>query len=150
VPVIVIVKAGPPTFAVDGERLVIVGVGGRTTKVRALDTIPPAEAMIDAFPGNESRLAGICALSCVELPKVVASAIPFQDSVVPLVNPVPFAISVKPAPPVVALFGDRLVSVMLCVILTGSVGGVIWPGALTPTCATPAVAISPPGTCAVS
>lgn len=90
------------------------------------------------------------ALSWVALMTVVGSEVPFQFNVAPGRKPVPVAVSVKPALPAIALAGERLVSVMLWVTATGSVGGEGCPWEATPTCAVPGAATSVAGTLAVS
>src|SRR5437764_14629083 len=55
--------------------------------------------------------AGIAAVTCVGLTRVVVRAPPFQRTLAPMSNPVPVSVSVNPAPPAVALEGDSAVSV---------------------------------------
>lgn len=49
-----------------------------------------------AVPGNSAAVAGIAAVSCVALTKVVGSAAPFQFTIASLVKFVPVTVSVKP------------------------------------------------------
>jgi hypothetical protein len=49
-----------------------------------------------AFPGNAALVAGMAAVSCVALTKVVICAAPFQLTTASLVKFVPFTVSVKP------------------------------------------------------
>jgi hypothetical protein len=52
-------------------------------------------------------LAGTVAVSWVALTKVVESELPFHKTVSPKMKLLPFAVSVKPSPPMVALEGKR-------------------------------------------
>ena len=64
VPVTVKSSAGPPAITVDGEMLVMVGVGGVIVRLTALDGAPPVfVAVICAVPGCAMRLAGTAAVS---------------------------------------------------------------------------------------
>jgi hypothetical protein len=49
--------------------------------------------------------AGTVAVSCELLTKVVANAAPFQSTVAPEANPVPFTVNVNDGPPGVTLVG---------------------------------------------
>src|SRR5947208_1866293 len=55
--------------------------------------------------------AGMLAVSCVELTKVVVRAAPFHSTVAPVTKFVPLAVSVKAGPPAVAELGVRPVRV---------------------------------------
>src|SRR5207302_863087 len=102
VPVAVSVKAAPPTAALDGARLVSAGAGLPFLTVSAADAL-------EAVPVAVMSAAGIAAVSCVALTKVVVRAAPFHCTVLPATKPLPVAVSVKAAPPTVALDGARLV-----------------------------------------
>src|SRR5579864_7419919 len=57
------------------------------------------------------RPAGITALTCVALTKVVARAVLLKDATAPLRNPVPVTVRVNPGPPAVVDDGDMDVMV---------------------------------------
>ncbi len=67
VPVRVSVKAAPPARAMDGLRLVIVGAGGLTVKVKAEETPPALLTVMAAVPTLAISVAGTVAVSCVEV-----------------------------------------------------------------------------------
>lgn len=80
----------------------------------------------------------------------VASVVEPHMTVVPLSMPVPLAVSVKGAPPAIADVGETLVKVSDPVTVNVTVGGEVWPAALTVTAAVPGDAIKDAGTAAVS
>ena len=107
VPLMVSVNAAPPATAVFGERLVMVGTGGLTVRGTGPDTAPPGFVTVTGIaPGRVSRLAGTCAVSCVVLPKVVASAASPRLTVEPDTKFVPVTVSVNAGPPCVAVDGE--------------------------------------------
>ena len=64
VPVTVKVNAGPPAITVDGEMLVMAGVGSVIVRLIAVDdAVPVFAAVMDAVPGCAMRLAGTAAVS---------------------------------------------------------------------------------------
>src|SRR5919108_651931 len=83
----------------------IVKVWGPETWPSGLRTVREAE------PAAAMSEAGMLAVSRVALTKVVARAAPFHWTVAPETKLVPSAVSVKAAPPAVALFGVSVVSV---------------------------------------
>jgi hypothetical protein len=90
----------------------MVGVGMLMGNVVAVDALPPLlVTVILALPGLAIRLAGTVAVNCVELTKVVVSAVPFQFTVAPEKKSVPFTVSVKSGPVAAAEVGLRLVMV---------------------------------------
>jgi hypothetical protein len=81
VPVTVTVNWGPPAVAQAGLIAVVVGTGLLMVNVTAFDVPPPGAGfttVMDPVPGLAMRAAGTVAVSCVEEPKVVARALPFQ------------------------------------------------------------------------
>jgi hypothetical protein len=102
------VNAGPPDKAFDGDSEFRVGAGGLTVKPRGLDTAPAAVCTLTAtLPGLAIQLAGTIAASCTELLTVVASEVPFHNTVSPETKLAPLTVSVNSAPPARALDGDN-------------------------------------------
>ena len=106
-----------------------------------------------AVPALVKSVAGICAVSCVALTKVVARLLPFQRTTEPLMKPVPLTVKVMPELPAFAVFGLRLaiagaglLMLKVCTAVTPPPGV----GAKTVTCAVPALARSLAGICAVN
>jgi hypothetical protein len=60
-------------------------------------------------PTVRISVAGIDAVNCVALRKVVERLTPFQRTIEPVTKPVPFTVSVNPSPPALTLDGERLV-----------------------------------------
>ena len=88
-------------------------VSGKTCGVLMVNTtvfelVPPALTVMLAVPAVAIRLVGTIAVTCVPLTNVVGSAALFQLTVAPLTNPVPVTVRVKPLPPAVTEFGERL------------------------------------------
>ena len=115
VPLTVRLNAGPPTLALDGLRLVIVGAGLLLIeKVAALDVPPPGAGLKTvtlADPAVAMSAAGMLAVSRVSLTYVVARALPFQRTTEPPTKFVPLTVRVNAGPPTLALDGLRLVIV---------------------------------------
>src|SRR5262249_7669462 len=114
VPLSVSVKDGPPAETEFGLKLVSVGTGLLTVNVTLLDVPPPGaglKTVTCAVPATAMSPAGICAVNCVELTKVVGRSAPFQRTTEPLMKFVPVTVKVKAAPPVITAFGFKLVSV---------------------------------------
>jgi hypothetical protein len=83
-------------------------------KVIALEVPPPGAGLVTVTAGVpvEAMLAaGMAAVNCVELTKVVASADPPKFSIEDATKFVPLIVSVKAAPPAMALFGEIVVIV---------------------------------------
>src|SRR2546421_117816 len=156
VPLTVSVDAAPPTPALEGESDASVGTGLVIVNVWAPEVPPSTPGIVTvtwAVPTAAMSEAGIAAVTCVGLTRVVVRAAPFQRTLAPMSNPVPVSVSVNPAPPAVALEGDSVVSVGPPA-LTGrlSAADVPPPGAavVTVTLAMPATARSVAGIAAVS
>src|SRR5258708_7171592 len=157
VPVTVSVNAAPLTSALLGLRPVSVGAGLFTLNVCAAEVPPPGAGVRTvtlAVPAAAMSAAVIAAVSWMVLTKVVVRAAPFHCTVVePFTNPVPLTVSVKAAPPTVALVGTSAVIVGMGV-LTGNVSAAEAPppgvGVNTVTCGVAAVAMSAAVIAAVS
>jgi hypothetical protein len=112
VPVTVRIKAGPPAMVEVGERLEFVGAGLLIVRVSAFEEAPLVSAVTCAIPAKAMSVAGMAAVSRVAETKVVGRLLPFHWTTDdPLMNPVPFTVRVKAAPPAVRVVGLRLVSV---------------------------------------
>ena len=81
-----IVKTEPPEVPPPGA--------GLYTVTCAVPTVAMSDAVIDA-------------MICVALTTVVVRLAPFQFTTEPVIKPLPFTVSVKAAPPAVALAGDN-------------------------------------------
>lgn len=114
VPLTVKVNATPPATPELGLIAVVVGAGAAAliVKVTALDVPPPGvglKTVTLAVPAEAMSEAGIAAVSCVALTKVVVRALPFQRTVEPLMKFDPLTVNVKAAPPAVAEVGLMVV-----------------------------------------
>src|SRR5438874_12776892 len=112
-PFTVRVNASPPANALPGDRLLRVGAGLLTEKVCAAEVTPPGAGVTtvtEAVPVAARSAAGIAAVSCVALTKVVVRAAPFHCTLAPLHEPLPVRLIGKPAAPTIALAGDSAVS----------------------------------------
>ena len=111
-PFTVRVKAAPPACAVDGARLVIVGVGGAVmVKGDPLEVMPFALTVTVAVPTEVMRLAPTDAVSLPAFTKLVGNGASFHKTVELAANAEPFTVRVKAAPPACAVDGARLVIV---------------------------------------
>ena len=114
-PVIVIVNAVPPTAEEVGA--IEASVGPETALIvndRLADVPPPGAGFVTAtvaVPAVAISAAVMAAVSCVALTKIVVLATPLNFTTEVDTNPVPLTVSVKAAPPAVALVGEREVSV---------------------------------------
>jgi hypothetical protein len=112
VPFTVRVKAGPPTVALAGMRVVTVGTGfppGSIMRFNAFEVPPPGvgvKTLTAAVPAVAMSAAEMAALSCVLLTKVVGRSAPFQRTTELLMKRVPFTVKVKAGPPAVTLSGE--------------------------------------------
>ena len=106
-------------------------------------------AVMDTVPGRAIRLALTDAVNCVGDTTVVVSGVLFHIRTVPLVNPEPFAVSVKAGPAATAVAGERLVRPKE-VMVKGSGAGGAGVEDVTPTEAVPTDAMRVAGTAAVS
>ena len=100
-PVTVSATAALPAAAVVCDREVRVGVVSAVLDVVSVtgeDGDVPMEfvTVTPAVPGKGAAVAGIAAVNCVALTKVVGSAAPFQCTTASLVKFVPFTVSVNP------------------------------------------------------
>ena len=115
VPIRVSVNAAPLTVAVAGA--IELSVGPETALIvneRVPDVPPPGAGLVTvtlAVPAVAMSAAVIAAVNCVALRKVVVLAAPLNFTTDVDTNPVPLTVSVKAAPPAVALVGEREVSV---------------------------------------
>jgi hypothetical protein len=110
-----------PTTTEAGEQLRLVAVGRVTENVCALEVPPPGaglKTVIGKSPNVVRSLAGIAAVSCVELTNVVDRSEPLNRTTEtpPETKPVPLTVSVK-----AALFRGLLAGEMLVVVGTGFV-----------------------------
>jgi len=97
---------------VDGLRVVIVGVVAAViVKMELLDAVPFALTDTRAEPVEPICFAATAAVNWVALTKVVGNGDPVHKTVDPAVNPEPFTVSVKAAPPACAAAGLRLLMV---------------------------------------
>jgi hypothetical protein len=97
------VTGEPGALAKTAEAVALV-MGKKTT----LDAPPPGDGfttVIEAVPAVAMSAAVMAAVNCVALTKVVVRALPFQSTVDAETNPVPFTVSVNPAPPGAAVSG---------------------------------------------
>ena len=113
-PFTVRVNAAVPPVADEGDRKVIAGTGllpGEfTVKPALLEVPPPGDGLNTvtwAVPADVMSAALIAAWSCPPLIYVVDRFAPFQFTTDPLINPLPFTVSVKAAVPAVAKAGDN-------------------------------------------
>lgn len=114
VPFTVKVNAAPPAVALVGEIVVMVGAGLFTVKATEFDVPPPGVGLVTVklkVPPVAMSEAGIAAVSCVALIKVVARVFPLNFTVELLTKFVPFTAKVNAPPPAVALVGERVVMV---------------------------------------
>ncbi len=149
VPFTVNVKPAPPTIALEGESVVIVGAGLFTVNVAFPDVPPPGAGFVTVtlnVPAVAMSAAVIAAVTCVALTNVVVRADPLKFTTEVETKLVPFTVSVNAAPPLVALVGETVVIVGPGLFtVNGEVPDVPPPGAglVTVTLKVPAVAMSP-------
>ena len=113
-PVTVRVKAGPSAVALLGEIELIAGTGLLTVNVFAFDVPPPGPGFVTVtliVPAVAMSAAEIAAVSWALLENVVVRGAPFQFTTEVVMNPDPFTVSVKAAPPAVTLAGEMEVTV---------------------------------------
>jgi hypothetical protein len=109
VPFTVNVNPAPPTIALAGERVVIVGNGLFTANGEFPDVPPPGAGFVTVTlkdPAVAMSATVIAAVTCVAFTNVVVLLLPLKLTVAPLTKPVPFTVNVKAAPPAVALAGE--------------------------------------------
>lgn len=112
------VKAAPPAVAPVGESELAVGMGllagALMVKDSAVEVPPPGAGLTTvtgAVPTAVISAARMAAVNWLALTKVVTRLDPFHWTVAPFTKFEPFTVSVKFAPPAVALDGEREVSV---------------------------------------
>jgi len=111
-PLTVSVKVAPSAGALDGDSPLREGTGGLIAKFRELDVPPPAVRTVTAaVPMVAIKPAGTAAATCVELPKVVARALPFHSTVFPEIKLLPLTINVNALLPTFLLEGERELSI---------------------------------------
>ena len=78
-------------------------------KTMAFDCPPPGLTTVTlAVPREARSVAGMAAVSCVPLTKVVGRSCPFHLTTAPETKPEPVTVSVNPGVPTAAVFGPRL------------------------------------------
>lgn len=147
-PFTVSVNWGPPARALCGERLVMLS-DGEIVNVNGVGA-GVVLRLTDAVPGDAINAAGTVAVSCPEFTKFVVRVAPFQVTCMPEMKFAPLTVNVKPAPPDIAEFGERLLSVGAGLIVNVTAGGTGTPGFTTVIVAVPAVVINDAGTLAVN
>lgn len=108
VPVTVRVKAAP-LVALVGESETSVGNGLFTVNGEFPDAPPPGAGFVTVtlnVPAVAISAAVMDAVTCVELTNVVAAAVPLKFTADVETKFVPFTVSVKVAPPAVAVVGE--------------------------------------------
>jgi hypothetical protein len=130
VPFTVSEKAGPPTVADAGDRVVTAGTGllAAFTVNETLFEVPPPGAPLNTVtvlvPDEAMSAAVMLAVSCVPLTKLVVLLDPFHRTVEPFTKPVPFTVSEKAGPPAVPDAGERVVNAGTGLPVTGVLVGV--------------------------
>lgn len=155
VPFTVRLNVGPPTVALSGESVPIVGTGLFTVNDTGFDVPPPGVVLVTVMlnvPAVAISAAGISAFNCVGLTNVVGRAVPSKSTTEPETNPVPDTVSVIPGPPGVAFSGE-IVAMVGAGLFTVNVTELEVPpgsGLVTVTAKLPLLAISASGMDAVS
>jgi len=153
-PVAVRVKPGEPAVTELGLMVVrVTAESGKTVKVSALEAgAPVSKTVMATVPATASWVVVTCAVSWVELMKVVASDEPFHSTVAPERKFEPEIVRVKAALPAVAEVGEREASAGgdagTMVKTTASLG--LAPGLMIVILAVPGVAMNEAGTWAVT
>ena len=110
-PLTVSVNAPLPAVVLLGEMFDKDGAGLTTASVNGDDVPPPGAALLtvmERFPGDATSLAGMDAVSWVELTNVVVRADPLTCTSDPLTKLLPLTVSVNPARPADTLAGEML------------------------------------------
>jgi hypothetical protein len=92
-------NAAVPAVAPNGEMDTIAGTGSdeaEIVKAAGAELTPELDTETDAVPLEAISVAGMLAVSCVELTKVVARAELFQSTTEPLTKFAPFTVRVNP------------------------------------------------------
>ena len=110
-PFTVRVNGAPPACAIDGVRLLIVGLvmAGAIVNVELLDTVTLDRTVTVAVPCAAMRMGSTFAFNCVALTKNVTIGAPFHKIVELAANPEPFTVRVKADPPAAVVDGLVLV-----------------------------------------
>jgi hypothetical protein len=109
VPLTVSEKLAPPASVLVGESDAIVGGGLFTVNVAFAEVPPPGAGFVTftlKVPATAMSPAKIVAVTCVEFTNAVALAFPLKFTAAPVTKPLPFTVSVNPAPPAVAVVGE--------------------------------------------
>jgi hypothetical protein len=112
-PVIVRVKAAPPTVALAGEKALLVGTPLLISKVSGADSPPlgsGSKTVTAKLPATAISVEPIVVLNWVASTKVVVLSRPSTRITKPSTKPVPLTVRLNPAPPAVALDGERLLT----------------------------------------
>lgn len=113
-PVMIKLKATPPTVVLLGESDVSVAAGLLTWKFKGAEAPPPGPGLL-MMTGKDPAVAMSAAVTaivtCVAETNVTVLALPLNVPVAPLTKFVPFTVSAKAAPPAAALAGENDVSV---------------------------------------
>jgi hypothetical protein len=150
VPVTVRGKAGPPTVAELGLRLVIVGATGLMVNVAATDVPRIVVTITLAVPGVVIRLAGTAASSVFALTYSVGNGVPFHFTVALEKKFVPVTLRGNAGPPAIAELGLMLAIVGGTFFMVNVAPSDVPRIVVTETVAVPGVAIRLAGTVAVS
>lgn len=148
VPFTVNVNAAPPAVAPLGERVLIVGAGLLMLKFEGADAPPPGAGLLTmtgGVPALAMSAAVTAIVTCDALTKVTVLAAPLNVPVAPLTKFEPLMVSVKAAPPAVALAGANDVIVGTGLLTVKFVAVDVPPpgaGLVTVTPKVPAVVIS--------
>jgi hypothetical protein len=153
-PLAVSVNAGPPAVAVLGEMLVSDGAVLLTVKFNDPDVPPPGvglKTVMDNVPAEATSDAGIVAVSCVLLTKVVVRFAPLTRTTEAETKLLPVTVNVNPGLPVAALVGEMLVNDGNGLLTASDSVPVVEPsGLITSIARVPAEAMSVEGMAAVS
>lgn len=107
VPVSVTTGEVAPVKTGDGVSEVTVGAGLSTSRLAGVLETDPLETTTARLPPLVNWVAGMAAVSWVELPKVVASGVPPTKTVLVLTKPEPETVSVVALDPAGTLAGLR-------------------------------------------
>ena len=136
----------------ESELVVITSGAAITVNKAAGDTLPPGlVTTIEATLGPAMRAAGTVALSAVELPKVVVSAVEFHETCDPETKFAPVTASVNVALPAGTVVGEMALIVgAAATTVNATMLESVPPGLTTCTLTGPGVAIRLAGTVVVS
>lgn len=112
-PSMVSVKAAPPTVALLGERVLVVGNGLLIVKVNGADSPPltsGSNTVTAKLPAVAISAAAMAVVNWVVSTNTVVLSTPLIRIIKPLTKAVPLAVRVKPAAPAIALEGERLLT----------------------------------------